>query len=1333
MNKLIFTLLLCAGISLEGVSQPLEGFAYGKAAAPTGNEWESPQQLSLNKEQPRARFFTFADITEAREVLPDNSSYYRSLDGKWQFHWVGNPSERETDFFRTDFDDSAWDTVDVPMNWNVYGLQDDGSQKYGTPIYVNQPVIFHHTVAVDDWRGGVMREPDKRHTTYRHRNEVGAYRRTFTLPDNWKGRQVYINFDGVDSFFYLWLNGRYVGFSKNSRNTAAFDITDYLKKGENLVAVEVYRNSDASFLESQDMFRLPGIFRTVSLTSTARTQIRDLRVRTSFDAEMDDTTAHIEVDLRNLSSKPLKGGRLTARLYKNLLYDDTNTELRNAVCTTTVEKLSAGDSRTLKMEMEVAHPDPWSAEAPHRYTLVVSLTDKRGRTIETVSTYMGFRQVEIRDTRAEDDEFGLAGRYYYLNGKPIKMKGVNRHETNPERGHAVTREQMEREVMLMKRANINHVRNAHYPDAPYWYYLCDKYGIYLEDEANIESHEYYYGKASLSHVPEFEAAHVARVMEMAHASVNHPSVVIWSLGNEAGPGDNFKKAYRALHEFDASRPVQYERNNAIVDMGSNQYPSIGWVQHAVTGKADIKYPFHISEYAHSMGNAGGNLKDYWEAIESSNFFVGGAIWDWVDQAFLTHDPKTGDRYMGYGGDFGDRPNDHTFCMNGIMFPDLSPKPEYHEVKKVYQNAGIRFNEQEEIEIFNKRYFETLDDLTLRVTLMENGVATQSYTEKLPVIAPRSSKSVALKFNARQCRPESEYFVMVQLCQAQSTPWADRGYPQMEEQLLWQPAQKYAPLAETACEGEMLRVERTEELTSMGNSRLQLRMDNRRGVIYSMTYDGKTLIAPGAQMRLSAFRAPVDNDNWAEKEWFRLGLHDLEEQVVDSACEQLADGTVVVQYTVRSQGRHESRLRLCDDNTYEIDRLRPLGEEDFHFLSNRIWTVYPDGTVELNSAITGSNPSVPLARIGYELALPSSLHQMTYYGRGPHNNYNDRAAGAFFGHYTSTTEEQFVAFPKPQDMANREEVRWCALTDTSGAGLLVVAADNLSTSALPWNSMELCMAAHPYQLPASSATWLNIDGKVSGLGGNSCGQGAPLRPDRVMSGLNTVNFMLRPVVGGDDLQRKAEVSPSGVQPVTVTRDRKGRVSMSCARNDARIYYRAGRNAKPRRYTSLIAWEKGGELTVWEERTPGLKTTHSFDEIKSVPLTVKYASSEEMECEARHLIDGDPSTIWHTTYSVTVAQYPHYIEFDAGEEYDLHGCRYLPRQQGFNGTIRHYRIETSRDGEQWEKVAEGEFERSQKMQSVVFPSTVRARYLRFTALDAHDGQDFASGAEFELIKD
>lgn len=1354
MKKRFLTVITAAFV-LSGavVAQGLKGFAYGDVETPRGYsykqgqepglvEWESPMELSLNKEQPKGWFFTFPDEESARKVLPENSEYYMSLDGTWSFNWVGNPWERPVDFFKTDYDVSGWDKVQVPMSWNIYGLQPDGSQKYGTPIYVNQKVIFHHRVAVGDWKGGVMREPSKDWTTYKNRNEVGSYRRSFVVPSEWKGRQVYINFDGVDSFFYLWINGRYVGFSKNSRNLAAFNITKYLVEGENIVAVEVYRNSDASFIEAQDMFRLPGIFRTVSLTSTNPVELRDIRVVTDLDENYIDAVANIEVDIRNLGKKKAKGYKVQAQLYKNELYSDDNTIVKGALVKSDVPLVLSGEKATAALSLPVNNPAKWSAEEPNRYTLVVSLLDKKGRVVETASTYMGFREVEIRDTKAEDDEFGLAGRYYYLNGKAIKMKGVNRHESNPERGHAVTREQMLNEVMLMKRGNINHVRNAHYSDAPYWYYLCDKYGIMLEDEANIESHEYYYGKESLSHVPEFLDAHVARVMEMAYATHNRPSVVIWSLGNEAGPGINFVKAYEALHAFDPSRPVQYERNNDIVDMGSNQYPSIGWVQYAVQGKANIKYPFHISEYAHSMGNAAGNLIDYWEAMESTNFFMGGAIWDWADQAFWSHDPKTGKKYMAYGGDFGEYPCDYLFSMNGIVFADHTPKPQYWEVKKVYQNVGVKMLENGNVEIFNKRYFNTLSDMDIRVSLWEDGKEVAGYYLPDMAIAPRKCAEFKPDFSNVALMPDKEYFVKVQFKLKKDEPWANKGYVQMEEQLLLKDAAKSIYLADVAKSDEKIRFEKysvedknfTSISSGLEGSIFNLVFDNNKGVLYSVSYDGNEIFAPGNVMKIGAYRAPVDNDNWAWNAWYTNGLHNLKDSVMSFVSKKNRDGSIVLQYTVRSQAEYPVRRISHRDNSWTIqNEARKMGTDDFHFISNRIYTIYPDGSVELNSSITGSKATVDLARIGYELQLSKRLGNYTYYGRGPQNNYNDRCTGAFIEQHRSTVASQFENFPKPQDMANREDVRWAALTNNSGSGVIFIPTERMSTSALPWNDIELTIAAHPHQLPESSGTWLHLDKKVTGLGGNSCGQGGPLDPDRVKSGENSMGFIMRPVKAGE-YSKQANVLPSGVVPVILSRDVKGLVTMSCNKENAEIYYKVGKRGKKVKYTAPVDMSAGGEITVWEKQTPELAATYSYPEITAIPVSVVFTSSQEVGNEGANLVDGDPTTIWHTMYSVTVAIYPHYIDFDAAEETMIKGFKYMPRQDGGNnGSIKDYTIQVSNDGKTWgEPVVKGSFDASSKVKEVIFPAPVKARYVRFTGLNSQNGQDFGSGAEFELIK-
>ena len=1300
-HLILFAGILCCSPAWAG--DVLGGYFYQQQTAPTGWEWQSPDSVAVNKQQPHAWFFSFRNIDEARKVLPENSSYWKSLDGMWKFHWAPNPDERPKDFFRTDYDVSKWDDIKVPMNWNMAGLQRDGKNKYGDPLYSNQRVIFQHSwQPMNDWKGGVMRTPPKDWMTYRNRNEVGSYRRTFSVPADWKGQEIYLNFDGVDSFFYLYINGKYVGFSKNSRNLAEFNITPYLNKEgkENTVAVEVYRHSDGSFLESQDMFRLPGIFRTVALTAKPQVQVRDFKAIPDLDETYSNAKLHITAQLQNLSKKAIKGYTIQYSLYANRLYSDENTLLSGVTASAKLAgKLNAKGEISLEATLDAANKvNLWSAEAPHRYTLVGELKDGKGRTVQTFSTFVGFRKVEIKETPAEKDEFGLAGRYYYLNGQPIKLKGVNRHENNVKAGHTVSREQMEHEVFLMKRGNINHVRNCHYPDAPYWYYLCDKYGIYLEDEANIESHEYYYGKQSLSHVPEFRNAHIARNMEMVHATVNHPSVVIWSLGNEAGPGKTFVDCYNAIKAYDTSRPVQYERNNDIVDMGSNQYPSIAWVQGAVQGKYKLKYPFHISEYAHSMGNACGNLIDYWDAIESTNFFMGGAIWDWVDQALDKQDPATGKTYWAYGGDFGkdNKPNDGMFCMNGIMRPDFTPKAQYFEVKKVYQNVGVKAIDmkQGQIEIFNKNYFEPLKNYQIVWSLYKDGVCVkknQPLQGAKNIVGPREKGIYTLPYDYASLDANSEYFVTVQFLLGKDMPWAKKGYPQMEEQLRVKGADVAAPsIAAIAKTGKAMKyqLDKAAKRANITGENFQVAFDLNTGAIYSLKYGNQEIIKDGNGPQLDAYRAPTDNDAGIgyHNAWFKNGLYDLQHVVKSWTCTpNKKDGTYKLDFTVESQGKEGCDVNYGNrdrdpESCYNFEKNKhALTDADLKFTSRQIYTIYKDGSIEMQSAIGANRSKVILPRIGYSMVLPSELNEYDYYGRGPVNNYNDRKTSQFIGWYHSPVAEQGIMLPKPQAQGNREEVRWCAVTNSQQQGVVFISDSTMSASALPWSQQELTLAAHPYQLPKSSGTHLHLDAKVTGLGGASCGQGGPLTPDQVRSTPTTFGFIIRPAVKSE-LPNLVKVSATGRKMVK----------------------------------DIMQQMKQNQ--------------------QNTGLQIAFASSQEPdEGDASYLVDGDPSTIWHTMYSITLAKYPHWVDFDAGKQKVIKGFTYLARQDGsLNGCIKDYEIYVSNDNKTWgEPVAKGSFEKTAKLQKVMFGKPVKARYVRLRALNEQSGQDYASGAEFTLV--
>ena len=1318
---------------------PTGGYLFGQAAAPTGNEWQAPGELGYNKLPARALFSSFSSVDEARKVLPEFAKDYLSLDGEWRFHFSKNPDERPKDFFTRGYDDSRWDRLQVPVSWNMAGIQKDGTLKYGVPIYVNQWVIFKYNIEPGDWKKGVMREPPKNYTTYEYRNEVGSFRRSFDIPATWDGKEVYLNFDGVDSFFYLWINGRYVGFSKNSRNTARFDISPYINKGKNEIAVEVYRSSDGSFLEAQDMFRLPGIFRNVSVTATPKVHVADVKAIPAYTDGKG--TVNLNTTLQNLTAKTAKDLHIRWSLYKNRLFADDNelvATFEDAKAKTTCN--SKGQA-AIRQTLTVDNVAAWTAEAPNVYVVVGELMQGK-KVLETISFQTGFRTVEIKDTPASQDEFGLAGRYYYINGKPVKLKGVNRHDTNPLTGKVISREQMEHEIMLMKRANINHIRTSHYPNDPYFYYLCNKYGIYLESEANIESHEYFYGKASLSHVPEFQAAHVDRVMTMAHQLVNNPSIVIWSLGNEAGPGHNFVVAYDSLKAYDASRPVQYERNNDIVDMGSNQYPSIAWTRDAVKGRMGIKYPFHISEYAHSMGNAVGNLVDYWEAMESTNFFMGGAIWDWIDQSMYNY-TKEGKRYLAYGGDFGDTPNDGQFVMNGIIFGDEQPKPQYYEVKKVYQYIGTTWKDAKTatLDVFNKNYYtDDLSGYAMSYVLTADGVAVKKGELDLGSVPARTHKAITITGLNEGLDPNKEYLLHIVYRLKEDMPWAKAGYIQAEEQL---PVQVAAARPAIATAGKVNMSAVKDNKIVLSGKTFTTTFDLTKGTIYNLQYDGKTIIPDGCGPELNAFRAWVNNDNWAYEGWYANGLNNLQHNCTSYTTHANANGSVSVVCNVESQAPYSYRLEGGNANWKKLieNKEKPFGKDDFRFTTQVVYTIFPDGSIESESAITSNKPNLTLAKLGYTVRLPKALRLLNYYGRGLVDNYPDRKTGQMIGIYEQQdVEDEFVAFPKPQDTGNHQDTRWLSLAGNGGQdalyGALFVAKDKMSFSALPWSDNTIAMANHPHELPQSDYTYLHLDMAITGLGGNSCGQGGPLQRDRVMATPHTFGYMIRPMnsVETNDLVSNANVSLNGATPLTIVRDAEGNVTINANGAKGDIFYRLNGSKKAVKYTGPVGLREGGTISAWTKENDWLVASQSFSRIESIPLSVVFASSQESgEGDASHLTDGDPSTYWHTMYSVTVANHPHWVDFDCGGVKTIKGFTYLPRQDSNNGNIKKYSIQVSNDGKTWGKaVAEGEFENNRKEKTVLLTTPVKARFVRLTALSEQSGQDFATGAEFKVLE-
>lgn len=1212
---------------------------------PTYHEWEQEQNLSLNKEPARAYFTSFDTLGQALKILPENGERMQNLDGKWSFSWAKNPMERPAEFYKTNFDTSKWDKIVVPSSWQTQG--------YGTPVYSNQPNIFPN-----NWPY-VMTTPPQNWTMHEMRNPVGSYVRTLECPSVDSTQTYFLQFDGVESFFYLWVNGQYVGFSKDSRNPAAFNVTPYLKAGKNKIAVEVYRNNDGSYLECQDMFRLAGIFRSVWFYNVPKVHFRDFfAVTTPISNDMNGNwKLHVDFDIRNdfTAHTPCEGYTAQMQVFdeKGKLFQPLPAP--NAYEGFTKKALRVSGLKNFKSEFIATFKSPllWSAETPHLYTLVLTL--KQGdKVIEHVSTQLGFRHIEIKDT------------YFHINGQRVKLMGANRHESTPNLGHQVPREMQFKDIQLMKQANINHVRNSHYPTDFYFYFLCNKYGIYLQDEANIESHSYYYGKESLSHPAEWLDAHVSRIMNMVERNKNNPSIVMWSLGNEAGPGRNFAIAERTLKARDNSRPTHYERNNNIVDFGSNQYPSVDWVWSMARSK-DFPKPYYISEYAHNMNNAMGNLADYQEAIDSSDRIMGGAIWDWVDQG-LYKKIDSNLTIIGYGGDWNDAPNSGQFVMNGCIFADRMVQPGWYEIGHVFQKIKVKDLGNEKFEIFNKNFFKDLSEYDLVWTLLENGKVRETGKIDKFEVTPRQKLTMPYPSFSRQgLRPEAEYALRFEFKLKNSNDWAEAGYVIADDQFQLE-GFKGMPKPLLLKEAP-IKLTQNDASTTFSNEHFTAVFNKKTGALVSYVVNGKEMLK--APIKVNAFRAPTSNDIGVDNRWISNSLRDIQQTSEKFEVKESKNGSWEIDLSYNAKGdKVELVERLGGNNTQLVITDQPTDENHTHFLVNGKWGIYPDGTLTYHSALLPRGNPIDLPRIGYEMELNGDLKNVEYFGCGPFENYPDRKSGAFVGNYKTTVKEMFTRYARPMECGNREETRFVALTDDQGDGIQIGFLNKpFAFSALPYSATDFIKENHPATLSDNTGkTVLVLAAATRGLGGASCGPG-PIPRDIIKANKPfPFAFTLRPVFAG------AELGAIYVPDVEIDQ-------------------------------------------------PMVNMTKKF--------TVKYVSSQEPSDPIENILDGDSSTMWHSQYGVTLSKYPHWFDVELKEPTTIKGVTVLPRPTGPNGLIKAYEISVSDDGKTWKVVKRGELSRRNDMQRINFPA-VKTRFIQFKALNEHDGRDFASMSEFNIIE-
>jgi beta-galactosidase len=938
-----------------------------------------------------------------------------------------------------DYDVSAWREIKVPSNWQVAG--------YGTPYYSNYDYIFQKDFPK------VMSTPPVSFTAYHERNPVGSYRRNFELPADWKSRRIFVTFDGVDAGFFLWINGQKVGYSVNSRNAAEFDITKYVKPGNNVIAAEVYRFTTGSYLEDQDMFRLSGIFRNVTLWSAPEEHIRDHFITTTFDSQYKNAVLHVHAKIKNYGSKAVAARKLKVQLYNGL-------EVVNGVnAVQVVPELQPGEEVVVKTEISVQGPEKWTAETPKLYTTVLSLLEGQ-HVVEQISSRTGFRQIEIK------------GRIFTVNGVPVKLKGVNRHENWPDDGHAVTEAQMIRDLVLIKQANCNHVRTSHYSNDPRWYELCDEYGIYLVAEANLESHGAW---DEFNEEPRIKGAIIDRNVANVENFKNHPSVLIWSLGNECGSGgSNFRSALNKIKSIDGTRPTHYEGfgigSDNPADIDSRMYTPLDEVEKNAQLKTLTK-PFYLCEYAHAMFNSMGSVDLYNDLFDKYPTLLGGAIWEWQDQGIYNNrDPKH--PITAYGGGFGEYPNDKYFIHKGVVFSDRSLKPHYPELKHAYQWVTIQAIDARKgrFTIKNRYQFSDLSAFGGRWTLTEDGNDIAEGEFNLLAVAPGAEKEFRVPFSFKP-KPGKVYFIRIALVLNKAENWAPKGY-----EVAWQqmevPNGSKATTRATA-KGN-LSMSADGQLVTIKGTGFALTFDKAQGTFTKIEEKGQNLLTEDGGPRLHLWRAPHQiDDMWAYREWDRQGLTSLKWKVNAVDCKQI----------------DQSRVQISAD-------LTGSGRQKFMVSHKAVYIIDAAGHIKVQNEVAASDSTFSFARLGVRLMLNNELNQFDYLGRGPYENYADRKRGSDVGHYAGSVAQQLTPYEKPMECGNHEDVRWANLKSAAGFGLKVKSGESLmQVSALPYTDEELAPVEYKIDLPKSRHTVLTISHKTLGVGSNGCGP-KPLEQYRV---------------------------------------------------------------------------------------------------------------------------------------------------------------------------------------------------------------------------------------------
>jgi beta-galactosidase len=1040
-------------------------------------EWDNLSVFKVNVERPHASMMIYPNRTLAVEGNRSRSPWFLLLNGSWKFRCSDAPASRPANFYRQDFEDSAWRSIPVPSNYQL--------QECDIPIYTNAAYAF-------------PMDPSGPPVVPKEKNSVGSYRTQFAIPKEWNGRQVFVHFDGVDSAFYLWVNGQKAGYNEDSRTDAEFNITPYVKTGKNLMAVEVYRFSDGSFLEDQDMFRMSGIYRDVYLWSTANQHIRDFEVETDLDESYRDAVLKLESNIINYAGELAAGSvgieLLDAGGKPVIPYREQRFE-------------SGGREKKIAFRISVPNPKKWTAETPDLYRLLLTLKNAIGDPVEVIPLNIGFREIEIRDARL------------LINGQKILLKGVNRHEHSPDTGHYVSRELMLRDINTMKRFNVNAVRTSHYPNAPEWYELCDRYGLYVIDEGNIECHAYgLHDKNRLSNDPAWSPLYIDRVERMVERDKNHPSVIFWSLGNECGDGPNVADVFRWTKQRDPSRPFHYEGSSrygsASSDINSWMYPMPESALDLAEKMPDK--PLMLVEYTHAMGNSNGALKEYWDIFYSGINAIGAFVWDWVDQGIRQPIPAEyripggPDTFLAYGGWWEDREgiyNDNNFCQNGLVDADRNPHGGLWAIKYVYRYLHASAVDLKAGKIKIRNWFDFINARDIAEGIWEvqaDGNTAGSGRMSELNLEPHEEKEFTIPLPEITPEPGVEYWLNLSFVLKKDMPWAAKRH-----ELSWE--QFKLPFAAPAPQMDTSRIPPLAISDAGGQARFSgpdfaMTFDKQTGIISQYFYKQKLLIERGPQPDF--WRAMTDNDRGAQR-----AILPYIEKI--PALDTRIWRTQGAEWKIRN-----TQIERIDDRCARITAEGELEGVDSRY--TMVYTVYGSGDIIVEASYFPGEKKPPMIpRFGTELLLAPGFETITWYGRGPAPTYADRDY-EIVGVYRSTVDNEWNEYSKPQENGNKTDVRWAALTDRDGTGLLAVGSPALSIGASHYPKNEIEHADYFFKMTRRPQVYLNLDLRQMGVGGvDSWSPNAyPLEPYRISGGrAYSYKYRLTPVSGDFSMQAR----------------------------------------------------------------------------------------------------------------------------------------------------------------------------------------------------------------------